>query len=413
MVRNNICINSHPAGCARAVRNEIAYAVEHLAGGKTPTEAAGGRPAGTPKLALIIGCSTGYGLASRICAAFGYGAATVGVSFEKPASASKPGTPGFYNNLTFDAEAAKAGLPFKTLDGDAFSDEMKERTVAAVRDMAKAAGTAAKIDLIIYSLASPVRTDPKDGTLYRSVIKPIGQSYSGKTIDMMSGRIITTSAEPAGPEEIAHTIKVMGGEDWELWIEALDKAGLLAAGARTLAYTYIGPELSWAIYKNGTIGKAKEDLERAAGAINRRFGSGGKRRAWVSVNKALVTRASAVIPIIPFYVATLFKVMKERGLHEGCVEQIVRLYRDRLYAPGAAEDPALTPVDGKGRIRVDDWEMREDVQKATLEQMDTVNGENVETATDIAGFRHDFLEAHGFDVAGVNYEQDLDPSVIL
>jgi enoyl-[acyl-carrier protein] reductase/trans-2-enoyl-CoA reductase (NAD+) len=411
MIRNNICINSHPAGCAQSTRNQIALAVKNLAGGKGPREAA--KAAGAPRLALVIGCSTGYGLASRICAAFGYGAATVGISYEKPATASKPGTPGFYNNLTFDAEAAGAGLPFKTLDGDAFSAEMKDRTIAAVRDMAKAAGMPPQIDLVIYSLASPVRTDPKDGTLYRSVIKPIGQSYSGKTIDMMSGKIITTSAEAASPEEIAHTIKVMGGEDWELWIEALDKAGLLAAGARTLAYTYIGPELSWAIYKNGTIGRAKEDLERAAGAINRRFGGNSGRRAWVSVNKALVTRASAVIPIIPFYVAALFKVMKERGLHEGCVEQIIRLYRDRLYAPGAAEDPALAPVDGEGRIRLDDREMREDVQKAVLEQMEKVNEDNVETATDIAGFRHDFLEAHGFDVAGVDYERDIDPSTAL
>ncbi|MDR0642021.1 MAG: trans-2-enoyl-CoA reductase family protein [Treponema sp.] len=410
MIRNNICINSHPAGCAQSLRNGIAYVVKNLAGGKSPARAGG------PKLALIIGCSTGYGLASRICAAFGYGAATLGVSFERPASASKPGTPGFYNNLSFAAEAAKAALPFKTLDGDAFSSEMKEQVIAALRDMAKSAGISPEIDLIIYSLASPVRTDPRDGTVYRSVIKPIGQPYSGKTIDMMSGKIISASAESASPEEIAHTIKVMGGEDWELWIEALDKAGLLAAGARTLAYTYIGPELSWAIYKNGTIGRAKEDLERAARAINRRFSekaSGGKRRAWVSVNKALVTRASAVIPIIPFYVAALFKVMKERGLHEGCIEQIVRLYRDRLYAPGAAENPALVPVDGEGRIRLDDWEMREDIQKAVLEQMDKVNEKNVEDTVDIAGFRHDFLEVHGFDVAGIDYEQDVDPSTIV
>jgi enoyl-[acyl-carrier protein] reductase/trans-2-enoyl-CoA reductase (NAD+) len=226
----------------------------------------------------------------------------VGVSFEKPASDSKPGTPGFYNNRAFEAEAAKAGLPAGTLDGDAFSTEMKDRVVQAVREMAEAAGLNPQIDLIIYSLASPVRVDPKDGVMYKSVIKPIGQSYAGKTIDMMSGKIFTAAAEPASPEEIAHTVKVMGGEDWELWIEALDRAGLLAPKARTVAYTYIGPELSWAIYKNGAIGKAKEDLERAARAINRRFSEGADldRYAWISVNKALVTRASAVIPIIPF-----------------------------------------------------------------------------------------------------------------
>jgi enoyl-[acyl-carrier protein] reductase/trans-2-enoyl-CoA reductase (NAD+) len=414
MVRNNICINSHPAGCAKAVRNQIAYAVKTLAGGKAPAPAKAALD-GKPRLALVIGCSTGYGLASRIAAAFGYGAATVGVSFEKAATPSKPGTPGFYNNLTFDTEAAKAGLCSKTLDGDAFSGEMKDRSIAAVRETAEAAGIAPRIDLIIYSLASPVRTDPRDGVMYKSVIKPIGQSYSGKTIDMMSGRIIETGAEPASPEEIAHTVKVMGGEDWELWIGALDKAGLLAPAVRTLAYTYIGPELSWAIYKNGAIGKAKEDLERAAGAINRRFAAGAAPagRAWISVNKALVTRASAVIPVIPFYVSTLFKVMKERGLHEGCIEQMVRLYRDRLYGPAGAEDPGQVPVDGEGRIRMDDWEMREDVQRAVLEQMDRVTEENVSTATDIDGFRHDFLEAHGFDAAGVDYGQDVDPLVIL
>jgi enoyl-[acyl-carrier protein] reductase/trans-2-enoyl-CoA reductase (NAD+) len=417
MVRNNICINSHPAGCARALRNQIEYVRKTLAGGRVAAEAAGAAPRGSPRLALIIGCSTGYGLASRITAAFGYGAATVGISFEKPASPSKPGTPGFYNNLCFDAEAAKAGLVSKTLDGDAFSTGMKEKTVAAIREAAAEAGIPPQIDLVIYSLASPVRTDPGDGVMYRSVIKPIGQSYTGKTLDMMSGRITSSGAEPASQEEIAHTVKVMGGEDWELWIHALDKAGILAPSARTLAYTYIGPELSWAIYRNGTIGRAKEDLERACRDMNRRFaetaGKKAVRRAWISVNKALVTRASAVIPVIPFYVSCLFKVMKEKGLHEGCIEQIVRLYRDRLYSPASAEDNGKVPVDGEGRIRIDDWEMREDVQQAVLARMDTVTDDNVLSATDVEGFRHDFLEAHGFDVDGVDYNADTDPLRIV
>jgi enoyl-[acyl-carrier protein] reductase/trans-2-enoyl-CoA reductase (NAD+) len=413
MVRNNICINSHPAGCAKSVRNQIEYVKKNLAGGKAPAEA-GAALRGSPRLALIIGCSTGYGLASRIAAAFGYGAVTVGISFEKPASASKPGTPGFYNNLSFDAESAKAGLVSKTLDGDAFSAGMKEKTIAAVREAAAAADIPPRIDLVIYSLASPVRTDPKDGVMYKSVIKPIGRSYTGKTIDMMSAKIVSSGAEPASEEEIAHTVKVMGGEDWELWIEALDKAGILGPAARTLAYTYIGPELSWAIYKNGTIGKAKEDLERACRDINRRFAeAGGGRRAWVSVNKALVTRASAVIPVIPFYVSCLFKVMKEKGLHEGCIEQIVRLYRDRLYSPAAAVDKGKVPVDGEGRIRIDDWEMREDVQEAVLARMDTASDENLLAAADVDGFRHDFLEAHGFDVDGVDYNAEIDPSGIV
>ncbi|GHU09331.1 trans-2-enoyl-CoA reductase [NADH] [Spirochaetia bacterium] len=398
MIRSNICINSHPAGCNAAVNAQIEYAKKNLAG----TDGAF-----KPKLVLVIGCSTGYGLASRISAAFGYGAATVGLSFEKSATVTKPGTPGWYNNRAFDNAAAAAGLTAKTLDGDAFSDAVKAETASAVRDAAAKAGIAPLIDLVIYSLASPVRTDPKDGVLYRSVIKPIGSTYSGKTLDMMSAKFITASAEPATDEEIAATIKVMGGEDWELWIDQLEKEGLLAPAARTVAYTYIGPELSWAIYKNGTIGHAKEDLERAGKAINSRF-AGTQRRAWVSVNKAVVTRASAVIPIIPFYVSCLFKVMKERGLHEGCIEQIVRLYRDRLYSGEAATDPAKVITDSEGRIRIDDREMRDDIQKAVLVQMDAATEENVLTATDISGFKHDFLEAHGFDVEGIDYEADVE-----
>ena len=403
MIRNSICLNSHPQGCAKVVRDEIEYARGHL----TPQP-------GAPRLALVVGCSTGYGLASRIAAAFGYGAATVGVSLEKPASATKPGTPGWYNNRVFDLEAAGAGVPGKTLNGDAFSFEMKAACADAVRETARAAGIPAQIDLFVYSLASPVRTDPRDGVMYKSAIKPIGAAYRGKTLDMLTGKIIVSGAEPATDEEIASTVKVMGGEDWELWIEALEKEGLLSPSFRTVAYTYIGPELSWPIYKNGAIGRAKEDLERAAGAMNAGFARQGKsaRRAWVSANKALVTRASAVIPVIPFYVSCLFKVMKEKGLHEGCIEQIVRLYRDRLYTPEGARDPARVPVDGEGRIRLDDWEMREDVQRETLARMEMVTEENVFTATDIQGFKHDFLEAHGFDIPGIDYDLEVDPSVI-
>jgi enoyl-[acyl-carrier protein] reductase/trans-2-enoyl-CoA reductase (NAD+) len=405
MIRNSICINSHPAGCAAAVRNEIRYAEKNLADRK--------KLPGTPALVLVIGCSTGYGLASRIAAAFGYGAATVGVSLEKPASESKPGTPGYYNNLVFDRDAAKAGLVSRTLDGDAFSDSLKAEAAKAVREAAAAAGIVPEIDLVIYSLASPVRTDPKTGTLYKSVIKPIGKTYSGKTLDMMTGAFSIASAEPASDGEIAAAVKVMGGEDWELWIEALAAEGVLSQKARTVAYTYIGPELTWPIYKNGTIGRAKEDLERACREINNKFGPSGSGKiagAWVSVNKALVTRASAVIPVIPFYVSCLFKVLKEKGLHEGCIEQIVRLCRDRLYTPEALEDPRKVPVDSEGRIRIDDWEMGEDVQKETMARMDSITEANVHALTDIAGFKHDFLEAHGFDVEGINYENDIDPS---
>jgi enoyl-[acyl-carrier protein] reductase/trans-2-enoyl-CoA reductase (NAD+) len=399
MIRNNICINSHPAGCKKSVENQIEFVKKYFGGG-------GKKPAGAPQLALVIGCSTGYGLASRLAAAFGYGAATVGISFEKEGSANKPGTPGFYNNLAFERAAAAAGLVGTSLNGDAFSAAMKDEAIAAVKEAAARAGVPAKLDLIIYSLASPVRTDPATGITHKSVIKPIGSSYSGDTIDMMTGKINRVSAEPASAEEVAATVKVMGGEDWELWMDALGKAELLAGSAKSLAYTYIGPELSWSIYKNGTIGQAKKDLERAAAAINKKF---ARALAWVSVNKAVVTRASAVIPIIPFYISCLFRVMKDKKLHEGCIEQICRLFKERLYASAdaAAAAAAKIPVDGEGRIRIDDWEMRDDVQKAVVERMAAVTEENIWTESDVAGFKHDFLEAHGFDVAGIDYDADV------
>jgi enoyl-[acyl-carrier protein] reductase/trans-2-enoyl-CoA reductase (NAD+) len=391
MIRSNICLNAYPEGCEKAARDQIAYVKKTF----------GGRAEGGPKQALVIGCSTGYGLASRIAAGFGYGAATVGVSFEKAPTESRPGTPGYYNNAEYDRNAVAEGLESVTLDGDAFSREMKDRVVAAVKEAAARANKRPEIDLVVYSLASPVRTDPSTGVMHKSVIKPIGQKYAGRTFDLVSGAINEVAVEPASDEEIANTVKVMGGEDWELWIDALDKAGVLSPRARTVAYTYIGPELSWAIYKNGTIGRAKKDLERAGKAINTKW-AGTDKAAWVSVNKAVVTRASAVIPIISLYIACLFKVMKAKGLHEGCIEQIVRLYRDRLYTPEASADPRKVAVDGEGRIRIDDWEMREDVQKETEALLAEITAENIAAKADIAGFRHDFLEAHGFDVAGVD-----------
>ncbi|MCL1837310.1 MAG: trans-2-enoyl-CoA reductase family protein [Treponema sp.] len=399
MVRNNICLNSHPEGCAVAVQRQVAYAKENLN--------AAGR---TPRLALVIGCSNGYGLASRIAAAFGYGAVTVGVSREKPASKNHTATPGYYNNLAFEREAAKAGLVAKTLDGNAFLGEVKAETAKTVRAAAAEAGIPAKIDLVIYSLASPVRTDPKTGILYKSAIKPVGEPFWGKTLNMMDGTFHSAREEPATEEEIYNTIKVMGGEDWEYWMEALEKEGLLSPKTRTVAYTYLGPEHSWPIYKNGTIGKAKEDLERAAIEISRVYAESGKiAGAWVSVNKAVVTRSSAVIPIIPLYVSCLFKVMKDMDLHEGCIEQIVRLYRERLYAAESG-DPEMVPVDRKGRIRIDDWEMRLDVQKAVMDKMKNVTDDNVHAETDVAGFKQNFLEAHGFAVEGVDYAADIDLS---
>jgi len=393
MIRNNICLNCHPVGCAVSVQKQIEYAKKNLSKveGKTP------------KLALVIGCSTGYGLASRISAAFGYGSVTVGVSFEKEPNEKQTGTPGFHNNAAFDREAEKAGFVSVTLNGDAFSDEIKAEICEAVKKAAAKAGIPAKIDLIVYSLASPVRTDPKTKVMYKSVIKPIGASFSGKTLNMMDGTFGVAEAKPAEEDEILNTVKVMGGEDWELWIDALDAAGLLSNQTRAVAYTYIGPELSWAIYKNGTIGNAKEDLERACREINKKYTAQKKMNgAWVSVNKAVVTRSSAVIPIIPLYIACLFKVMKEMGLHEGCIEQIVRLYRDRLYST-----ENTVPTDSENRIRIDDWEMRDDVQKAVNEKMKIVTPENVFSETDVAGFKHDFLEAHGFDIDGIDYNADV------
>ena len=393
MVRNNICLNSHPTGCAAIVKRQIEYVKKNAPDKSEETD---------PRLVLVIGCSTGYGLSSRITSAFAYGAATVGISFEKPASDTKPGTPGYYNNLAFDMEAKKAGLVSISLDGDAFSDEVKVQAADAIKKAAKEAGLEAKVDLIIYSLASPVRTDPKTGILHKSVIKPIGQSFSGQTVDMMSGNISVVTAEPADNEEIANTIKVMGGEDWELWIEALARENVLGPKTKTVAYTYIGPELSWPIYKNGTIGKAKEDLERASADINKNFRDSGKiAGAWISVNKALVTRASAVIPIIPFYVSCLFKVMKEKGIHEGCIEQMLRLFKERLYTKGAM----LT--DSEGRIRIDDWEMKDEVQKETKERMDKATQETLSSLADLKGFKQDFMEAHGFDVEGIDYDADV------
>jgi enoyl-[acyl-carrier protein] reductase/trans-2-enoyl-CoA reductase (NAD+) len=409
MIRNNICLNSHPKGCEVMVHKQIEYVRKTLANGADAAAARAKAPAGAPKLVLVLGCSTGYGLASRISAAFGYGAATVGVSYEKAGTATKPGTPGWYDNLAFDAEAAKAGLVAVTLDGDAFSNEIKAAAVEAIKKAAAKAGIPAKVDLIVYSLASPVRVDPRDGVMYRSVIKPIGKQYSGKTMDMLTGKLSVSTADPATDEEIASTVKVMGGEDWALWIDALRDSGVLAPNARTVAYTYLGPELSWAIYKNGTIGHAKEHLEKTAKELDAAMKKTGGA-AWVSVNKALVTRASAVIPIIPLYISSLFKVMKEKGLHEGCIEQLVRLYRDRLYTAGAVTDAAKVATDSEGRIRIDDWEMREDVQKETAARMQAITEENLFELADVAGFKHDFMEAHGFDVAGVDYDADVDPS---
>lgn len=393
MIRSNICINAHPQGCAQDTRNQIAYVASQKAKRGIKTSKEGGY---APKNVLVLGCSTGYGLASRIAAAFEFGADTVGVSFEKEATEKKAGTPGFYNNLAFDKEAEKAGLKSKTFNMDAFSDECR----ATVIEEAKKQGI--KFDLVVYSLASPVRTDPDTKVMYRSVIKPVGTSFSGPSLDMMTGTITTRTAEPAEGDDIPNTVKVMGGEDWERWIKQLKEADVLAEGVRTVAYSYIGPKYSHPIYRDGTIGAAKKDLEARAHSIDSSLKelNGG---AYVSVNKGLVTRSSAVIPIIAQYLGVLFKIMKAKGTHEGCIEQMERLFAERLYTADKK-----VPVDEENRIRIDDLELDPAVQAEVDEYMPKITEENLTQYCDLEGLRHDFLMINGFDVPGVDYTKDVE-----
>lgn len=380
--RNNIFINAHPVGCAVEVQNQIDYVTS-----KPPIEG--------PSKVLIIGGSTGYGLAARVVAGFGARAATVGIAFEKEGRAKRTGTAGWYNVRAFDKAAHAAGLISESINGDAFSNAIKEQAIRLIKDKF------GKIDLVVYSLASPVRTDPNSGEIYRSVLKPIGKRYTKQSVDIMSGEIKDFSVDPATEEEITGTKKVMGGEDWELWIDVLMNAGVLAEEVMTVAFSYIGPEMTYPVYREGTVGKAKEHLERTAHLLTTKLSPlGGK--AFVSVNKALVTRSSAVIPVVPLYMSLLFKVMKERGLHEGCIEQMYRLFAERLYAGGKI------PVDGEGRIRIDDLEMRSDVQKAVAALWERVSSENFEAVSDATGYRKDFFRVHGFDVAGVDYSADVE-----
>jgi len=381
MVRGSICLNAHPLGCVRETERQI----EYIARRRPTYEDLRG-----PKSVLVVGCSTGYGLATRIGATFGFRAATVGVSYEKEPTEGSTGTPGWYDNRAFDAAATAEGLPSITLNGDAFSSAMKERAIAAARELG------VKFDLVVYSLASPVRTDPATGELYRSVIKPVGESYRGLTVDPFSRELSFAEIQGATEAEVAATVKVMGGEDWELWMNALRDGGVLAEGAIGVAYSYIGPSLSWPIYRDGTIGAAKADLERAAARMR-----GEGLRTYVSVNKALVTRSSAVIPVIPLYISILFKVMKERGVHEDCVAQADRLLRERLYGGGP------TPLDEEGRVRLDELEMNPSVQAEVESRMRRVDAGSLAELADVEGFRRDFLRVHGFEVEGVDYQAEV------
>ena len=381
MIINNVCLTTHPDGCASMVKEQIDWT-------KSQKKVEG------PKNALIIGCSTGYGLSSRIAATFSSGAGTIGVSFEKEPTAKKTGSPGYYNNAAFDKTAEEAGIYSHTINGDAYSNEVKEEVIGLIKE------NFGKVDLVIYSLASPVRKDPATGILHKSVLKPIHETFTAKSVDFMKEIVKDISINPIEEGDVENTVKVMGGEDWEIWINMLIEAGVLADDAKTVAYSYIGPEVTSSIYRNGTIGKAKEHLEKTGLKIDEKLKARGGR-AFVSVNKALVTRASAYIPVVSLYISILFKVMKAKGNHEGCMEQIYRLYDERLYVNGE------TPVDSEGRIRIDDLEMGADVQAEVSELWGQVSTETLHRVTDIVGYRKDFLQLHGFDVDGIDYGKDV------
>ena len=384
-MRGFICLTAHPDGAAQNVKNQIAYIKSK------------GPIAGAKKV-LVIGASTGFGLASRISSAFGSDAATIGVFFEKPPVDGKTASPGWYNSAAFETEAHKAGLYAKSINGDAFSDEVKKQTIDLIKQ------DLGQVDLIIYSLASPVRMHPKTGVLHRSVLKPIGQVYANKTVDFHSGNVTNVSIEPCAGDDIENTVAVMGGEDWAMWIEALKAENLLAPGVQTIAYSYIGPALTEPVYRKGTIGKAKDHLEATAFSITKELESiHGK--AFVSVNKALVTQASSAIPVIPLYISLLYKIMKAEGIHEGCIEQIQRLYQDRLFTGKPV------PVDEQGRIRIDDWEMRPDVQAKVAELWVQASTENLAEIGDLAGYRKDFYNLFGFDFPEVDYAAEADENV--
>jgi len=381
--RGFICITAHPEGCAAHVEQWAEFIRKQ------------GPIANAPKRVLVVGSSTGYGLASRVTAAFGGGAATFGVYFEKPSEPDRLGTAGWYNTIAFERSARAAGLYAKSINGDAFSDAVKQQAIDLIR------ADLGQIDLLIYSLASPRRTHPKTGVVSKSVLKPLGEAYASKTVDTDRWLVNPVAIEPATEQEVADTVTVMGGEDWKMWVDALEAAGVMAPGFSTVAYSYIGPDLTWAIYRNGTIGKAKEDLEKTAHELHTRVAVGGGR-AFVSVNKALVTQASSAIPVVPLYISLLYRVMKEKGLHEGCIEQMRRLFV-RLYQ----DHP--TPVDSEGRIRIDDWEMREDIQKAVEALWPQVTTENLQQLADTAGYREEFLKLFGFGLPGIDYEAETEP----
>ncbi|WP_273993103.1 enoyl-ACP reductase FabV [Vibrio parahaemolyticus] len=387
-IRGFICTTTHPVGCEANVKEQIAYTK------------AQGPIKNAPKRVLVVGASSGYGLSSRIAAAFGGGASTIGVFFEKEGTEKKPGTAGFYNAAAFEKLAREEGLYAKSLNGDAFSNEAKQKTIDLIKE------DLGQVDMVVYSLASPVRKMPETGELIRSALKPIGEIYTSTAVDTNKDVIIEASVEPATEEEIKDTVTVMGGEDWELWINALSDAGVLAEGCKTVAYSYIGTELTWPIYWDGVLGKAKMDLDRAAKALNEKLGATGGS-ANVAVLKSVVTQASSAIPVMPLYIAMVFKKMREEGVHEGCMEQIYRMFSQRLYK----EDGSAAEVDDMNRLRLDDWELREDIQQHCRELWPQITTENLKELTDYVEYKEEFLKLFGFGVEGVDYDADVNPAV--
>ena len=374
-----ICTTAHPTGCAANLREQIA-ALQDVRG-----------PG--PKRVLVIGASTGYGLAARVTAAFGYGAATLGVFYEKPGKDNKPGSAGWYNSAAFDAAAKERGLTSLNLNGDAFCDAARAKAIQMIRE-----SLGGPVDLVIYSLASPQRRRPGSEAPAHTVLKPIGAPYVGRTIDTDKDQLAEVHIEPANEQEIADTVAVMGGEDWALWLDALYEAGVMAPQAKTLAFSYIGPEVTWPIYWHGTIGRAKQHLEETAKSLRAQHPGLDAR---VAILKSIVTQASAAIPVIPLYVAIVFKVMKQLGLQESAIGQMRRLFAERLYQGGAV------PLDAAGRVRLDEREMQPEVQEACKRLWPQVSDANLMQITDYAGYKQDFLKNFGFGRGDVDYEADV------
>lgn len=386
-MRGFICLTAHPDGCAQNVKNQIEYVKSK------------GKINGAKKV-LVIGASTGFGLASRITSAFGCDASTIGVFFEKEPAPGKTATPGWYNSAAFEIEADKAGLYAKSINGDAFSDEVKQQTIDLIKS------DLGQVDLVIYSLASPVRMHPKTGVLHRSTLKPIGAKFTNKTVDFHTGVVSEVSIEPATQEDIDNTVVVMGGEDWSMWMEAMNNAGVLADGAMTIAYSYIGPEVTEAVYRKGTIGRAKDHLEATAFKITETL-KAVNGKAFVSVNKALVTQASSAIPVVPLYMSMLFKIMKKDGSHEGCIEQMERLFSDRLY------NGTTIPTDENGRIRIDDWEMRKEYQDEIAELWKSISTETLAQNGDLEEYRKGFLNLFGFGFDQIDYTKEANEMLLI